>query len=92
LIHRPYRTREEHLRRIDRYTTLWAEAEYAKGRRAAPGAGLAASAFAFLRNYVFKRGFVLGGVGFEISKLNALYVRQKFVKLAALQAAKATSA
>ena len=92
LIHRPYRNRDEHLRRIDRYTTLWAEAEFAKGRRAAPGAALAASAFAFLRNYLFKRGFVLGGVGFEVSKLNALYVRQKFVKLAALQAAKAPAA
>lgn len=92
LVHRPYRDRAEHLRRIDRYTTLWAEAEHAKGRRALPGTGPAAAAFAFLRNYVLKRGFVLGAAGFEISKLNARYVRQKFVKLAALHAAKAPAA
>ena len=92
LIHRPYRDRDEHLRRIDRYTTLWAEAEYAKGRRAIPGAGLTAAAFAFVRNYVFKRGFVLGAAGLEISKMNALYVRQKFVKLAALESPKAPAA
>ena len=87
IIHRPYRDEEDHLRRIDRYTTLWAEAEYGKGRRAVPGYGPAASFFAFLRNYFFKRGIFLGTVGLRISRLNAFYVAQKFAKLKALQAA-----
>ncbi len=49
--------------------------------------GAAASAFAFFRNFVIKRGFILGGVGFEISRLNARYVRMKFDKLGALSRA-----
>lgn len=87
IIHRPYRDEDDHLRRIDRYTTLWAEAAYGKGRRAAPGYGAAASFFAFLRNYFFKGGFLLGAAGLKVSRLNAFYVQQKFVKLKALETA-----
>ena len=86
IIHRPYRDDADHLRRIDRYTTLWAEAEYGKGRRATAGIGEAASFFAFVRNYFFKGGIFLGATGLRISRRNALYVRQKFVKLKALEA------
>jgi glycosyltransferase involved in cell wall biosynthesis len=85
IIHRPYRDEADHLRRIDRYTTLWAQAEYQRGRRARFGMGEAASAFAFLRNYFFKGGLWLGRTGYRISRLNALYVRQKFAKLKALE-------
>ena len=85
IIHRPYRDEADHLRRIDRYTTLWAEGAYRKGQRATAGFGEAASAFAFLRNYVLKRGIFLGALGYRISRLNALYVRQKFAKLKAIE-------
>lgn len=87
IIHRPYRDEADHLRRIDRYTTLWAEGAYRKGRRAMTGFGEAASFFAFLRNYFLKGGILLGSVGLKVSRLNALYVRQKFAKLEALEAA-----
>lgn len=85
IIHRPYRDEADHLRRIDRYTSLWAEAEYRKGRRARVGEGEAAAAFAFFRNYILKGGLFLGGVGYRISRLNARYVRHKFRKLKALE-------
>lgn len=87
IIHRPYRDEADHLRRIDRYTTLWAESAHRKGRRAVTGFGEAASVFAFLRNYLLKGGILLGPVGLKVSRLNALYVRQKFAKLKALEAA-----
>ena len=85
IIHRPYRDEADHLRRIDRYATLWAEGAHRKGKTVIPGAGDVAAAFAFFRNYVLKRGFVLGPVGYRISSLNAFYVREKFAKLKALQ-------
>ena len=84
LIHRPYRDEDDHLRRIDRYASLWAEAAHRKGRKAAPGVGEAASFFAFIRNYFLKGGFLLGAVGLKISQRNAFYVRCKFAKLKAL--------
>ena len=85
IIHRPYRDEEDHLRRIDRYAALWAEAAYRRGKRAFPGVGAAAAFFAFLRNYFFKGGIWLGTVGLRVSRLNAFYVQQKFVKLKALE-------
>jgi len=85
LIHRPYRDEEDHLRRIDRYASLWAEAAHRRGRRAIPGEGVAASFFAFLRNYFLKGGILLGTVGLKISRRNAFYVQQKFAKLRALE-------
>ncbi len=84
LVHRPYRDMSDHLKRIERYATLWAEAQHQKGRSAPPFAAGAASAFAFLRNYIFKGGILLGGIGYTISRLNARYVHQKFAKLKAL--------
>ena len=89
LIHRPYRDEADHLRRIDRYTSLWAEAAYRRGKRSTPIVGEAAAAFAFFRNYILKRGFLLGGLGFRISRLNARYVLEKFAKLKALESSRA---
>ena len=88
IIHRPYRDEADHLRRIHRYAALWAEGAYLRGRRAVPGFGEAASLFAFFRNYFFKGGILLGSIGFRISRLNALYVREKFAKLQALEASR----
>ncbi len=85
IIHRPYRDEADHLRRIDRYTTLWAETAHRDRRRAWPGFGEAAAFFAFVRNYLFKGGIFLGSAGLTVSRMNALYVRQKFVKLKALE-------
>jgi len=79
LQHFPYRDISHHLATIDRYTTLAAEEMTANGR--APSiAGVALHPpFAFLRNYVLRGGFRLGGVGFVVSVLNSYYV---FLKLA----------
>jgi glycosyltransferase involved in cell wall biosynthesis len=90
IIHRPYRDEADHLRRIDRYTSLWAESAYKRGERAFPGFGAAASFFAFVRNYFLKGGIRLGATGLLVSRLNAHYVRQKFVKLKALETAAAS--
>ncbi len=88
IIHRPYRDEADHLRRIDRYTTLWAESAFKKGQRAYPGFGEAASFFAFLRNYFLRGGVLLGSVGLRVSRMNARYVQQKFRKLKALEDAR----
>jgi glycosyltransferase involved in cell wall biosynthesis len=81
LEHHPYRDISEHLHTIDRYTTLWAEEAFARGRRAWPLSPPASCAWAFLRNYILRRGFMLGGVGLTVSSLNAMYVFLKLVKL-----------
>jgi glycosyltransferase involved in cell wall biosynthesis len=86
LEHHPYRDISHHLATIDRYTTLAAEEMRAGGRRVPLAAVALHPPFAFLRNYVLRGGFRLGGVGFVVSALNSYYV---FLKLAKAWAASA---
>ncbi len=79
LHHFPYRDISHHLQTIDRYTTLAAEQMAADGRTPSIGALVVHPPAAFLRNYVLRGGFRLGGVGFVVSTLNSYYV---FLKLA----------
>ena len=79
LEHHPYRDISHHLATIDRYTTLAADEMRANGRRVSLAGLVLHPPFAFLRNYVLRGGFRLGGVGFVVSVLNSYYV---FVKLA----------
>ncbi len=45
----------------------------------------AGASWAFFRNYVLKRGFLLGGTGFTISVLNTHYTFAKLAKLRELE-------
>jgi len=81
LEHYPYADVSQHLRRIDRYTSLWAEQALEDGRRAGLADLLLAAPGAFLRNYLLKGGFRLGRVGLIVSALNAHYAFTKWIKL-----------
>jgi glycosyltransferase involved in cell wall biosynthesis len=81
LEHHSYRSVGEHLQLIERYARLWARQALAEGRRSSPLAAFAAGAFAFFRNYVLKRGLLLGGAGLVVSTLNAHYTFTKLLLL-----------
>jgi glycosyltransferase involved in cell wall biosynthesis len=85
ITHFPYADVSEHLRRIDAYTTLWAEGALAAGRRAGLFELCGAPAWSFLRNYALRGGVVLGEAGFVVSALNAYYTLAKLAKLRELQ-------
>jgi len=82
LEHHPYADISDHLRKIDSYTTLWARQAHAAGRGASLPLAMAGATWAFFRNYVLKRGLLLGSTGLLISVLNTHYT---FVKLAKLR-------
>ncbi|OFV87878.1 MAG: hypothetical protein A2V74_01200 [Acidobacteria bacterium RBG_16_70_10] len=82
LEHVPYADLSDHLRKIDSYTTLWARQAHAAGRRTSALDMTAGAFWAFLRNFILKRGFLLGSAGLVISALNTHYT---FVKLAKLR-------
>ena len=85
LLHHPYRDLAEHLRTIDRYTTIMAQGMHARGVRAT-GLDLASRPAArFLRAYVLKLGFLEGWRGFLQACLAAHYGRMKYAKLLVLQ-------
>jgi len=81
LEHYTYNDVSDHLRTIDRYTTLWARQAFEQGRRPGLLESTLSPLWAFLRNYVLKRGFILGEAGLTVSTLNAYYTCAKFVKL-----------
>jgi glycosyltransferase involved in cell wall biosynthesis len=81
LEHRPYTSISDHLRKIDSYTTLWAEQAHTGGRRTNVLDMLGGASWAFLRNYLLKRGLVLGSAGFIVSVLNTYYTFAKLAKL-----------
>jgi glycosyltransferase involved in cell wall biosynthesis len=81
LQHFPYRDISHHLATIDRYTTLAAEEMRAAGRTVSVAGLVIHPPFAFLRNYILRGGFRLGGAGFVVSVLNSYYVFLKLAKL-----------
>lgn len=85
LQHFAYRDISHHLATIDRYTTLAAEQWLAEGRRTSALDLCMQPPFAFLRNYLLRRGIVDGGAGLIVSVLNSYYVFLKFAKLWELQ-------
>jgi len=81
LQHFPYGSVSEHVRRIDRYTSLAALDLYEGGRRAGAGGLLIHPPLAFLRNYLLRGGIRDGRAGLAVSLLNSAYVLLKQVKL-----------
>ena len=81
LEHHPYADIADHMRKIDSYTTLWAQQARASGRSSNVVDMSAGAAWAFFRNYVLRRGFLLGSAGFIISVLNTYYTFAKLAKL-----------
>jgi glycosyltransferase involved in cell wall biosynthesis len=81
LIHRGYRGASDTLRKIDRYSTAWAEQALAAGRRAnfasAPLHGLTA----FIKTYLIRRGFLDGQAGFAVAISSAEVTYYKYFKL-----------
>ena len=87
LQHFAYRDLSHHFATMERYTTLAAEEMRGAGRSASIVDLVFHPPLAFLRNYLLKRGFADGTVGFVISAMNAYYVFLKFAKLWALERA-----
>jgi glycosyltransferase involved in cell wall biosynthesis len=83
--HYPYADVSDHLRRIDRYTSLAALDLRERGRSAGALALLLHPVAAFLRNYILRRGIQQGRAGLAVSLLNSYYVLLKYVKLLELE-------
>jgi glycosyltransferase involved in cell wall biosynthesis len=81
LRHEPYRSFDDHLRTIDRYTTIMADALRAEGRRARLADVILRPPARFFVFFVWRRGFLDGWRGLLLAYLAAHYVRLKYAKL-----------
>jgi glycosyltransferase involved in cell wall biosynthesis len=81
LHHFSYRSIDDHINRINRFTTISsAELKKAGGRWRLSDA-LLRPAVRFFRSYILKRGFMEGFAGFHVAVTAAVYVFLKYAKL-----------
>jgi glycosyltransferase involved in cell wall biosynthesis len=84
LLHDPYRSLSDHLRTIDRYTTVAAGEKHARGQRATLIDITFRPFGRFLRMFLIERGFLDGLPGFVVAITGSFYVFLKYAKLRAL--------
>lgn len=85
ILHYTYRSFQEHLRTIDRYTEIMAQGLHDRGRRARLSDIVLRPALRFFRFYFLKLGFLEGWRGLCLAYLVAYYVRLKYVRLYVMQ-------
>ena len=85
LLHHPYRSFAEHLRTIDKYTTIMAEGLHKRGKRASALHLVVGPCARFVRFYFLHLGILEGWRGLLQAYLAAHYGRLKYAKLLVLQ-------
>ncbi len=81
LLHYSYYTLDELATRQAHYYQLAAQEAYAKGRRCGRGALLRKPLWRFLRDYLFRGGFLDGEAGYTVCRMNAHYTFMKYATL-----------
>lgn len=81
LLHYTIRDRAQHLRTIEKFTTLSADALLREGRAGEAWKRFVSPAATFLRGYVVKLGFLDGRAGFDVCRLSAYATWLKYAKL-----------
>ena len=81
LHHYSYRNIEDHLQRINRFTSISSRESKKQGGRWRLSDALLRPAVRFFHSYVLKRGFIEGFAGFYVAVTAAVYVFLKYAKL-----------
>jgi glycosyltransferase involved in cell wall biosynthesis len=85
LVHYSYPDLGDVLEKLDRYSSGHARDMLARGKRGGLGTALVHGAWAFVRTYVLKLGFLDRGHGLMLAIYNAEYAYYKYLKLMFLQ-------
>lgn len=78
LQHFPYASAAELIDKMQKYSTLYSEQN---SKHSSPAKAFFRATFAFVRNYIFQKGFLCGYEGLLISVSNAIGVFYKYIKL-----------
>jgi len=81
LYHYSYYSYSDHLRQVDRFTTIGARSLFEKGRHAGLLRLVLSPVVKFVRDYIFKLGFLDGFHGYAICRISALATFIKYAKL-----------
>lgn len=81
ILHYTYYTIEEHVRKLDYFSTIAAKAYFEKNKHAGWFDLSIRPGFAFFRDFILRAGFLDGYYGWVIARFTAHYTMQKYVKL-----------
>ncbi len=81
IVHYTYDDLADHVRTLNRFSSILAREHRARGRRFSWLALLGRPPLEFLKKYVLKKGYRDGAPGFYVATLSAFYVFLKFAKL-----------
>jgi glycosyltransferase involved in cell wall biosynthesis len=81
LHHFSYQDIDDHIQRINRFTSISSKELRSQGERWRLTDALLRPAFRFLKSYFLKRGFMEGFAGFHVAVTAAMYVFLKYAKL-----------
>lgn len=81
LLHYSFPTVIDHLKTIDRFTTVAAAELHRRGKKGGPFKAVSRGTFMFFRSYLLRLGFLEGYRGVVIATLSAYHVFIKYAKL-----------
>ena len=81
LLHYSFMNYSQVLEKLDRYSTASAEQAFAKGKTATPIKAILHGAWAFIRTYIVRAGFLDGPQGFTLAMSNAQGTYYRYIKL-----------
>jgi len=81
LLHYTYQTIEEHAKQMERFSAIAAKALFDKGEKSSYFKMIINPAWAFIKGYLLKLGFLDGAEGFRIARFTARQSFLKYVKL-----------
>lgn len=81
ILHYTYQSFEQHMRQMERFSTIAAKALFDKAKPPSYFKLIINPAWAFIKGYLIKLGFLDGKAGFNIARLTALQSYLKYKKL-----------
>jgi (heptosyl)LPS beta-1,4-glucosyltransferase len=81
ILHQTVKDMQDYTQKTKRYATLNAEKYYLQGKKASWFMLFVAPAFAFVKYYIFKLGFLDGQAGYTCAKMTTWYTFLKYEKL-----------
>lgn len=81
LLHYSYYSVQEHINQLNKFSTIGAIEKYRKGKKVSILSIILKPIWKFIRDYIFKGGFLDGFAGFKICIISAFSTFIKYVKL-----------
>jgi len=81
MLHYSYLNPDDYWRKLRSYSQIWAQERHALGQKTSMPRAFASAVFAFLRSYVFQRGFLDGAMGLAVCVMQAQGTFAKYFTL-----------